>query len=120
MARTYSAARIGLQPEHQERRQHAGLRGGGLRLAAGDQRPGATTARPSCSATACTWRPIASPRSCSTSWRSTSAREALREQIAAAGRAEAIEKHTYRHRMERLLGAAEEAMGRAAVGPMNG
>ena len=27
MARTYSAARIGLQPQHPQRRQHAGLRG---------------------------------------------------------------------------------------------
>ena len=30
-------------------------------------------------------------------------REALREKIATAGRAEAMEKHTYTHRMERLL-----------------
>ena len=28
-------------------------------------------------------------------------REDLREQIAAAGRTEVLEKHTYRHRMER-------------------
>ena len=36
-------------------------------------------------------------------------REMLREKIAAAGRAEALEKHTYRHRMERILGEAETA-----------
>ena len=43
-------------------------------------------------------------------------REEVRERIAATGRAEAIEKHTYRHRMERLLGAAEESLGRTTVG----
>ena len=47
-------------------------------------------------------------------------REALREKIAAAGRAEALEKHTYRHRMERLLREAEAALtatGRGAHSP---
>ncbi len=43
-------------------------------------------------------------------------REETRERIAAAGRAEAIEKHTYRHRIERLLGAAEEVLARVIVG----
>ena len=42
-------------------------------------------------------------------------RESLREKIAAAGRAEAIEKHTYFQRMERLLQAAEEATARVVV-----
>ncbi|MFI5455270.1 MAG: glycosyltransferase [Isosphaerales bacterium] len=36
-------------------------------------------------------------------------RESLREKIAAAGRAEALEKHTYGHRMERLLREVESA-----------
>ena len=39
-------------------------------------------------------------------------RETLREKIAAAGAAEAAGKHTYRHRMERLLREAEEARQR--------
>ena len=43
-------------------------------------------------------------------------REEVRERIAAGGRAEAIEKHTYRHRMERLLSEAEAALARAVVG----
>ena len=43
-------------------------------------------------------------------------REELRERIAAAGRAEAIAKHTYRHRMERLLREAESAWARVTVG----
>ncbi len=42
-------------------------------------------------------------------------RDEARERVAAAGRAEAIEKHTYRHRMERLLREAEEALGRTVV-----
>ena len=36
-------------------------------------------------------------------------REPLREKIAAAGRAEVLAKHTYRHRMERVLREAEAA-----------
>ena len=43
-------------------------------------------------------------------------RESLREQIAAAGRAEALEKHTYAHRMERLLREAESALSRTIAG----
>ena len=42
-------------------------------------------------------------------------REMLREKIAAAGRAEALEKHTYRHRMERVLQEAEAALARIVV-----
>jgi GT2 family glycosyltransferase/2-polyprenyl-3-methyl-5-hydroxy-6-metoxy-1,4-benzoquinol methylase len=42
-------------------------------------------------------------------------REALREKIAAAGAAEAASRHTYRHRMERLLSAAQEALARKAI-----
>jgi spore maturation protein CgeB len=38
--------------------------------------------------------------------------EATRERIAAAGRAEAVARHTYRHRMERLLRETEAALGR--------
>jgi O-antigen biosynthesis protein len=36
-----------------------------------------------------------------------------REAIAAAGRAEAVSRHTYRHRMERLLAEADRRLGRA-------
>jgi spore maturation protein CgeB len=36
------------------------------------------------------------------------AREAVRERIAAAGRAEVLARHTYRHRMERLLEEVEK------------
>ena len=43
-------------------------------------------------------------------------REKVRARIAAAGRAEAIEKHTYRHRMERVLREVEAALGRVTVG----
>ncbi len=43
-------------------------------------------------------------------------REEVRERIAAAGRAEAVEKHSYRHRMERLLSEAETGLSRAVVG----
>jgi 2-polyprenyl-3-methyl-5-hydroxy-6-metoxy-1,4-benzoquinol methylase len=43
------------------------------------------------------------------------ARDAVREQIAAAGMAEALAKHTYRHRMERLLRAVEQVLARKAV-----
>ena len=42
-------------------------------------------------------------------------REALRERIAAAGRAEAIAKHTYAHRMETILRRAEEALSTASM-----
>ena len=38
-----------------------------------------------------------------------------REAIAAAGRAEALARHTYRHRMERLLAEAEKVIGRQSV-----
>ena len=43
-----------------------------------------------------------------------------REAIAAAGRAEAVGRHTYRHRMERLLAEAERRTGRTAVRPGGG
>ena len=42
-------------------------------------------------------------------------RQSLREKIAAAGRAEVLEKHTYGHRMERLL-REFESRSRATVG----
>jgi hypothetical protein len=42
-------------------------------------------------------------------------REDVRERIAAAGREEALAKHTYRHRMERLLADVEAAVARRAV-----
>ncbi len=42
-------------------------------------------------------------------------RESLRAKIAASGRAEAIEKHTYFYRMELLLQEAEEATARIVV-----
>jgi GT2 family glycosyltransferase/tetratricopeptide (TPR) repeat protein/2-polyprenyl-3-methyl-5-hydroxy-6-metoxy-1,4-benzoquinol methylase len=54
-------------------------------------------------------------------------REPLRETIAAAGRAEALEKHTYRHRMEQLLRETEPRLhelagydtpGRGATAPL--
>ena len=74
----------------------------GVRLAAADQRSGdngqAELFRDGVHLA--TYR---EPRNCSTSWRFTSARRGIRERIAAAGRAEALAKHTYRHRMERLL-----------------
>ncbi len=41
---------------------------------------------------------------------------ARREAIAAAGRAEAVGRHSYRHRMGRLLERAEWVLGRVAVG----
>ncbi len=47
-------------------------------------------------------------------------REEIRERIAAAGRAEAVAKHTYRHRMELLLrggGRAGEGRRRTCGGP---
>jgi O-antigen biosynthesis protein len=43
------------------------------------------------------------------------ARESLREKIAAAGRAESLEKHTYYHRMQQLLMNAEGVMATVAV-----
>jgi len=43
------------------------------------------------------------------------AREGLRERIATAGREEAVAKHTYAHRMELLLRAAEAGLSRTAV-----
>ena len=42
-------------------------------------------------------------------------RESIREKIAAAGRAEAIAKHTYSYRMEKVLESAEAAFSRSAV-----
>jgi 2-polyprenyl-3-methyl-5-hydroxy-6-metoxy-1,4-benzoquinol methylase len=44
-------------------------------------------------------------------------REEIRERIAAAGRAEALARHTYRHRMESLLRAAESGLARVRVAP---
>ena len=43
------------------------------------------------------------------------AREGLRERIADAGREEAVAKHTYAHRMERLLRAAEVGLSKSTV-----
>ena len=45
------------------------------------------------------------------------AREATREKIAAAGRAEALARHTYGHRMEQILRTAEEVLSRTVVQP---
>ena len=45
------------------------------------------------------------------------AREATREKIAAAGRAEVLAKHTYGHRMEQILRTAEEVLSRTVVQP---
>ncbi|WP_422927502.1 glycosyltransferase family protein [Singulisphaera sp. PoT] len=45
------------------------------------------------------------------------AHEAAREKVAAAGRALAFAKHTYRLRMELVLGRAEELASSARVGP---
>jgi GT2 family glycosyltransferase/spore maturation protein CgeB len=42
-------------------------------------------------------------------------REEVRERIAASGRAEVLAKHTYRHRMEALLRAAEADLGKVRV-----
>ena len=44
-------------------------------------------------------------------------RDSLREKIAAAGRAEVVEKHTYRHRMEQVLQRAEAMVARRLVAP---
>ena len=44
-------------------------------------------------------------------------REAIRERISAAGRAEAIAKHTYAHRMEAILRRAEDVLSRTIVQP---
>ena len=44
-------------------------------------------------------------------------RDALREAIAARGRAEAHEKHTYKHRMERLLAEVEAGASRPVAVP---
>jgi GT2 family glycosyltransferase/tetratricopeptide (TPR) repeat protein/2-polyprenyl-3-methyl-5-hydroxy-6-metoxy-1,4-benzoquinol methylase len=41
--------------------------------------------------------------------------EATRERVAAAGRAEALARHTYRHRMERLLQEVEQGLSRTVV-----
>ena len=45
-------------------------------------------------------------------------RETLREKIAAAGRAEVLERHTYRHRMEQVLREVELALARTVVVPV--
>ena len=42
-------------------------------------------------------------------------REAIRERIAAAGRAEAIAKHTYAHRMEKVLKDVQDALSKSVV-----
>ena len=42
-------------------------------------------------------------------------RETIRERIAAAGRREALTRHTYRHRIEKLLGAVEAGLARKTV-----
>lgn len=44
-------------------------------------------------------------------------REEIRERIAAAGRTEALARHTYRHRMEALLRAAEADLDKVQVAP---
>ncbi len=44
-------------------------------------------------------------------------RESTRERIAAAGRAEAVAKHTYAHRMEQVLRVVESALSRTVVQP---
>ncbi|MFI5461446.1 MAG: glycosyltransferase [Isosphaerales bacterium] len=44
-------------------------------------------------------------------------RQDVREQIAAAGRAEVLDKHTYSHRMQHLLTEAEQALARVVVQP---
>jgi glycosyltransferase involved in cell wall biosynthesis/tetratricopeptide (TPR) repeat protein/2-polyprenyl-3-methyl-5-hydroxy-6-metoxy-1,4-benzoquinol methylase len=44
-------------------------------------------------------------------------RDAIREKIAAAGRAEVLSQHTYGHRMERMLREAEVALARMVVRP---
>jgi GT2 family glycosyltransferase/tetratricopeptide (TPR) repeat protein len=44
-------------------------------------------------------------------------REALREQIAERGRAEALARHTYRHRMEAILGGAAALVAKKTVAP---
>jgi 2-polyprenyl-3-methyl-5-hydroxy-6-metoxy-1,4-benzoquinol methylase len=48
------------------------------------------------------------------------AREGLRERIAAAGRAEALAGHTYRHRMTRLLEEVEKGLGACQVAVISG
>jgi 2-polyprenyl-3-methyl-5-hydroxy-6-metoxy-1,4-benzoquinol methylase len=45
------------------------------------------------------------------------ARESVRERIAVAGRAEVVAGHTYRHRMETILRAAESGLSRTSVRP---
>jgi hypothetical protein len=47
-------------------------------------------------------------------------REASREQIAARGRAEALARHTYQHRMETILTAAAERAATTTVAPAIG
>ncbi len=42
-------------------------------------------------------------------------REVVRERIAAAGRAEAIAKHTYGHRMEKALKGVEDALSKSTI-----
>ncbi len=43
------------------------------------------------------------------------AHEDVRERIAAAGREEMLARHTYRHRMERLLGEVEKGLARTLI-----
>jgi hypothetical protein len=60
------------------------------------------------------------PRACGLlcmSFRPYLRRDSLREKIAAAGRAEVVEKHTYRHRMEQVLQRAEAMVARRVVAP---
>ena len=104
-----------LQPQPRQRREHAGLRGVGVRVAAGHQRPGrkrAGRALPGSRAPGDVSRAGRDAREAS-AITSTPCRR--REAIAAAGRAEAVGRHTYRHRMERLLAEAERRLGRAVV-----
>ena len=65
--------------------------------------------------TACTWRLIARPRTCSISSRFTSVASRCGRRSPTAGRAEVLDKHTYFHRMERLLQEAEAALAKVVV-----
>jgi hypothetical protein len=42
-------------------------------------------------------------------------RDAIRERIPAAGRAEAIAKHTYAHRMEKVLKDVQDALSKSTI-----
>ena len=65
---------------------------------------------------ACIWPRIESPEDLLDKLAFYLDREKVPERIAAAGRAEAIEKHTYRHRIKRVLREVEAALGRVTVG----